>query len=190
MQNIDKTDINSPGSTSQQESRQERALKAARNRRQVRLSAEAKEQRQAKLETERDSGIDNIFMLKEDKGTNQEIGLSQVQDRDRKLPQFSSTLANDFNGGTATSWITRIKTEYFFDDKDRSRRQTNGKSKRSAGCTFVANSRVRSLQHAVFQPIFLQTLRAIGKSKRLQERLTLERRLCYLAENTARRYQQ
>ena len=57
MQNIDKTDINSPGSTSQQEHRQERALKAVRNRRQVRLSAETKEQRQANLETERDNSI-------------------------------------------------------------------------------------------------------------------------------------
>ena len=52
----------------------------------VRLNAETKEQREAKLETERDNGIDdenrhpsedNIFMLKEDKGTNREIGLSQ-----------------------------------------------------------------------------------------------------------------
>ena len=43
MQNIGKTDINSPGSTSQQEHRQERPLKAVRNRRQVRLSAETKE---------------------------------------------------------------------------------------------------------------------------------------------------
>ena len=86
MQNIDKTDINSAGSATQQEHRQERPLQAARNRRQVRLSAETKEQRQAKLETERDSGVDednrhpskdNIFMLKEDKGTNREIGLSQ-----------------------------------------------------------------------------------------------------------------
>ena len=75
-----------PGSTSQQEHRQERPLKAARNRRQVRLSAETKNQRQVKLETERDNGIDddnrhtskdNIFILKEDKGTNREIGLSQ-----------------------------------------------------------------------------------------------------------------
>ena len=48
----------------------------------------------------------------------------------------------------------------------------------------MAKSRVRSLQYAVFQPIFLQTLQAIGKCKRLQERL------CYLAENTARWYQQ
>ena len=53
MQNIGKTDINSPGSTSQQEHRQERPLKAVRKRRQVRLSAETKEQRQARLETER-----------------------------------------------------------------------------------------------------------------------------------------
>ena len=81
-----KTDINSPGSMSQQEHRQERPLKAARNSWQVRLSAETKKQRQPKLETERENGIDNdnrhpskdsIFMLKEDKGTNQEIGLSQ-----------------------------------------------------------------------------------------------------------------
>ena len=86
MQNIGKTDINSPGITSQQEHRQGRPLKAARNRRKVRLSAETKEQRQAKLETERDNGIDddnrhpskdNIFTLKEDKGTNREIRLSQ-----------------------------------------------------------------------------------------------------------------
>ena len=86
MQNIGKTDINSPGSTSQQEHSQERPLQAARNNHQVRLSAETKEQLQAKLEAERDNGIDddnshsnkdNIFMLKEDKGTNREIGLSQ-----------------------------------------------------------------------------------------------------------------
>ena len=58
MQNIVKTDTNSPGSRSQQEHRQERALKAVRNRRQVRFSDETKEQRQAKLETERDGGTD------------------------------------------------------------------------------------------------------------------------------------
>ena len=46
-----------------------------------------------------------------------------VQDRDRRLPRFSSTLANDFNitkppgGGTATSWITRMMTETETDDK-------------------------------------------------------------------------
>ena len=150
----------------------------------MRLSAETKEQRQAKLETERDSGIDednrhlrqrqhlhaqgrqrneSVDWIITENRFQHSFNFELVQDRDRKLPQFSSILANDFNGGTATSWITRIKTEYFFDDKDRSRRQTNGKSKRSAGCTFVANSRVRSLQHGVFQPIFLQTLHAIGK---------------------------
>ena len=123
MPNIAKTDINSPGSTSQQERRQEKPLKVARNHRQACLNAETKEQRQ--------------------------LGS---------------------------------------DDMDRNRRQTNGKSERSAGCTFVAKSRVRSLQYAVFQPIFLQTLQTIGKCKRLQERLTVERRLCYLAENTARWY--
>ena len=41
----------------------------------------------------------------------------------------------------------------------------------------MVKSRVRSLQYAVFQPIFLQTFQAIGKCKRLQERLTVERRL-------------
>ena len=55
MQNIGKTDINSPGSTSQKERRKERPLQAARNRRQARLNAESKEQRQAKLEAERDT---------------------------------------------------------------------------------------------------------------------------------------
>ena len=86
MQNIGKTDINSPGSMSQQGHCQGRPLKATRNSRKVRLSAETKEQRQARLETERDNGIDddnrhpskdNIFMLKEDKGTKRKIGLSQ-----------------------------------------------------------------------------------------------------------------
>ena len=60
-----------------------------------------------------------------------------------------------------------------------------GKSERSAGCTFVPTSRVRSLQHAVFQPMPLQRLQAIGKCKRLHE----ERRQCDLAENTGRWYQ-
>ena len=46
----------------------------------------------------------------------------------------------------------------------------------------MANSRIRSLQHAVSQPIFLLTLQAIGNCKLLQDRLTEERRSCYLAE--------
>ena len=55
MQNIGKTDISSPGNTSQQEHRQERPLQGARSRRQVRISAETKAQRQAKLEAKRDT---------------------------------------------------------------------------------------------------------------------------------------
>ena len=131
MQNIDKTDINSPGSTSQQEHRLERPLQAARNRRQVLLSAETKEQRKTKLETERDSGVDEDnrhlrqrqhhhaqgrqrnesgdWIITENRFQHS-FNVELVQDRDRKLPQFSSTLANDFNEGTATSWITRFKT--------------------------------------------------------------------------------
>ena len=145
----------------------------------MRLSAETKEQQQAKLETERDSGIDDEKRqhLHAQRRQRNESGdwiitenrfqhsfhFELVQDRDWKLPQFSSTLANNFNGGTATSWITRIKTEYFFDDTDRNRGQTNGKPEGSAACTFVVSSRFRSLQHAVFQPIFLQTCHALGK---------------------------
>ena len=53
MQNIAKTDINSPGSMSQQERHQERPLKAAKNHRQACLNAETKEQRQANLEVGR-----------------------------------------------------------------------------------------------------------------------------------------
>ena len=42
----------------------------------------------------------------------------------------------------------------------------------------MANSRVPSLQQAVFQPIFLKRLQSIAKCKPLQETLTKERRLC------------
>ena len=55
MQNIAKTDINRPGSTSQQERFQERPLFAARNRGQARFNAKIKEQQQAKLETQSDT---------------------------------------------------------------------------------------------------------------------------------------
>ena len=44
MQNIGKTGINSPGSTSQQERCKERPLQAAKNRRQARLNTKTKEQ--------------------------------------------------------------------------------------------------------------------------------------------------
>ena len=45
VQNIGKTDINSPGSTYQTERSKERPLQAARNRRQARLNAETEEKR-------------------------------------------------------------------------------------------------------------------------------------------------
>ena len=45
-----------------------------------------------------------------------------------------------------------------------------GKAERAAGSSFVAISRVRSLQNLVLQPMSFQRLQAIGKSKQLQER--------------------
>ena len=80
-----KTDINSPGSTSQQERRQKRPLKAARNHRQACLNAETKEQRQAKLQVDRgttaqttsSSSKKTNSTARNSRGTNQEIGLSQ-----------------------------------------------------------------------------------------------------------------
>ena len=64
-----------------------------------------------------------------------------------------------------------------------------GKTERAAGCTFVAASRVRSLQNVVFQPMSFQRLQSIGKSKQLQQRLQEEERLRYLAQITAEQYQ-
>ena len=85
MQNIGKTDINSPGSKSQQDHRQERSQKkVARNRRQVRLSAETKDgRRNSKLKetsawtTTTDIRAKKTSSCLEEKGTNREIGLSQ-----------------------------------------------------------------------------------------------------------------
>ena len=82
MQNIAKTDINSPGSTSQQVHRQERPLKAAQNRRQLRLSAETKQQRQAKMESERDNGKDDATDIRE-KTTS--LCSKQTKERIRRL---------------------------------------------------------------------------------------------------------
>ena len=76
---------------------------------------------------------------------------------------------------STTSWIRRIKTEYFLEDTYRKRGQMENLKDQ---LDVLLYSRVRLLQYAVFQPIFLQTLQAIGKCKRLQERLTVERRLC------------
>ncbi|XP_078371416.1 ATP-dependent DNA helicase Pif1-like [Oculina patagonica] len=64
-----------------------------------------------------------------------------------------------------------------------------GKAERAAGCSFVAASRVRSLQNVVFQPMSFQRLQSIGKSKQLQQRLHEEERLRHLAQITAEQYQ-
>ena len=64
-----------------------------------------------------------------------------------------------------------------------------GKAERAAGCSFVALSRVRSLDNVVLQPLSFQRLQVIGKSKQLQQRLREEERLQQLAEITARQYQ-
>ena len=64
-----------------------------------------------------------------------------------------------------------------------------GKAEKAAGSSFVAISRVRSLQNLVLQPMSFQRLQAIGKNKQLQERLREEERLRNLAEVTALRYQ-
>ena len=63
-----------------------------------------------------------------------------------------------------------------------------GKVEKAVGSSFVALSRVRSLQNLVLQPLSFQRLQAIGKSKQLQERLREEERLRNLAEVTALRY--
>ena len=64
-----------------------------------------------------------------------------------------------------------------------------GKAERAAGCSFVALSRVRSLDNVVLQPLSFQRLQAIAKSKQLQQRLREEERLQQLADITARQYQ-
>ena len=64
-----------------------------------------------------------------------------------------------------------------------------GKAERAAGSSFVAISRVPSLQNLVLQPMSFQRLQAIGKSKQLQERLREEERSRNLAEVTALRYE-
>ena len=65
-----------------------------------------------------------------------------------------------------------------------------GKVEGTAECSFVAISRVRSLQNVVLQPMSFQRLQSIGKGKQLQERLREEKRLRNLAQITALRYLQ
>ena len=62
-------------------------------------------------------------------------------------------------------------------------------AEKAAGISFVAISRVRSLQNLVLQPMSFQRLQAIGKGKQLQERLREEERLRNLAQVTALRYE-
>ena len=63
------------------------------------------------------------------------------------------------------------------------------KAERAAGCSFVALSRVRSLDNVVLQPLSFQRLQAIAKSKQLQQRLREEERLQQLADIIARQHQ-
>ena len=64
-----------------------------------------------------------------------------------------------------------------------------GTAEKAAGISFVAVSRVRSLQNLVLQPVSFQRLQALGKSKQLQERLREEERLRDLAQVTALQYE-
>ena len=59
-----------------------------------------------------------------------------------------------------------------------------GKAELAAGCTFVAVSRLRSLNHGLIQPMSFQRLQAISTGKRLAERLEEETRLKHLATLT------
>ena len=64
-----------------------------------------------------------------------------------------------------------------------------GTAEKATGISFVAISRVRSLQNLVLQPMSFQRLQAIGKSKHLRERLREEERLRNLAQVIALRYE-
>ena len=57
-----------------------------------------------------------------------------------------------------------------------------------AGCTFVATSRVRSINDIVFEPMTFDRLRAIGRNKKMQNRIEEERRLVLLSEQTLQKY--
>lgn len=67
--------------------------------------------------------------------------------------------------------------------------ESDGKAEKAAGSSFVAISRVRSLQNLVLQPVSFQRLEAIGKRKQLQERLREEERLRNLAKVTTLHYE-
>ena len=64
------------------------------------------------------------------------------------------------------------------------------KTERALGCSFIALSRVRSLQNVMLQPIAFQRLHFIGKTKQIQERIREEERLINLAQIAALQYRQ
>ena len=57
-----------------------------------------------------------------------------------------------------------------------------------AGCTFVATSRVRSINDIVLDPMTFDRLRAIGRNKNMQKRIEEEQRLVSLSELTLQKY--
>ena len=63
-----------------------------------------------------------------------------------------------------------------------------GKGEKVAGCTFVATSRVRSINDIVFEPMTFDRLIAIGRNKNMQKRIEEEQRLVLLSEQTLQKY--
>ena len=63
-----------------------------------------------------------------------------------------------------------------------------GKGEKVAGCTFVATSRVRSINDIVFEPMTFDRLIAIGRNKNMQKRIEEEQRLMFLSEQTLQKY--
>ena len=57
-----------------------------------------------------------------------------------------------------------------------------------AGCTFVATSRVRSINDIVFEPMTFDRLRAIGRNKNMETRIEEEERLVLLSEQNLQKY--
>ena len=64
------------------------------------------------------------------------------------------------------------------------------KGEKVAGCTFVATSRVRSIDDIVFEPMTFDRLKAIGRNRNMIKRLEEEQRLESLAKLTKQRYSQ
>ena len=62
-----------------------------------------------------------------------------------------------------------------------------GKGEKVAGCTFVATSRVRSI-NIVFEPMTFDRLRAICRNKNMQKRIEEEQRLVLISDETLQKY--